>query len=418
MESLKVKVLDGAEAPERWIMAPPDRALVMTKHHANRLAFAVLLAFFRDRGRFPSAASDINRPIVEEIARHLVIEMPADFSLDLPGRTAERHRAEIRALLGFREATVADAELLEAWLRDRVPAVGVVPDQLAALLETRCRELSIELPAPDRVDRIVRAAIHVHDSRFCAGVLGRLAAGTRERLEALLRPAGNGSDSPVSDPSAQPAPALLLRLRGDPGKPGLAGIQDELAKLELIRQIELPPGLFDGVLPHELDRYRRRVSTEAPYELRRHPEAARLTWLAAFVHLRSRTLTDDLIDLLIETIHHIGARAEHRVDRELLDDLKRVGGKQNLLFEVAGAALQRPDGIVRDVVFPVVGEQTLRDLVKEAKATGPTYRTTLRTVIRNSYKGHYRRMVPQILQRLEFRSNNEHHRPVLSALDL
>jgi hypothetical protein len=48
----------------------------------------------------------------------------------------------------------------------------------------------------------------------------------------------------------------------------------------------------------------------------------------------------------------------------------------------------------------------------------PTYRTTLRTVIRNSYKGHHRRMVPQILQRLEFRSNNEHHRPVLSALDL
>jgi hypothetical protein len=27
-------------------------------------------------------------------------------------------------------------------------------------------------------------------------------------------------------------------------------------------------------------------------------------------------------------------------------------------------------------------------------------------------------MVPQILRRLEFRSNNEHHRPVLSALDL
>jgi hypothetical protein len=134
-------------------------------------------------------------------------------------------------------------------------------------------------------------------------------------------------------------------LRSDPGKPSLAGVQDELAKLELVRKIELPAGLFDGVLPHEIERYRRRVSTEAPYELRRHPEAARLTWLAAFVHLRSRTLTDDLIDLLIETTHHIGARAEHRVDRELLDDLKRVSGKHNLLFEVAGAALEKPDGI-------------------------------------------------------------------------
>ena len=53
-----------------------------------------------------------------------------------------------------------------------------------------------------------------------------------------------------------------------------------------------------------------------------------------------------------------------------------------------------------------------------AKATGPTYRTTLRTVIRNSYKGHYRRMVPQILQALDFRSNNRRHRPVIQALDL
>ena len=96
---------------------------------------------------------------------------------------------------------------------------------------------------------------------------------------------------------------------------------------------------------------------------------ARLTWLAAFVHLRGRTLMDDLVDLLIETIHRIGARAERRVDRELLEELKRVSGKQSLLFDLAGAALEQPDGIVRDVVFPVVGEQTLRDLVKEAKAT-------------------------------------------------
>ena len=63
--------------------------------------------------------------------------------------------------------------------------------------------------------------------------------------------------------------------------------------------------------------------------------------------------------------------------------------------------------MVRDVVFPVVGEQTLRDLVKEWKATGPTYRVTLRTVIRNSYQGHYRRMVPKLLAALEFRSNND-----------
>ena len=173
-----------------------------------------------------------------------------------------------------------------------------------------------------------------------------------------------------------------------------------------------------STLPHELERYRRRVSVEAPYELRRHPEPSRLTLLAAYAHLRSRELTDDLVDLLIETIHQIGARAERKVDRALLEDLKRAcGGKPSILFEIAAATLEQPDGVVRDVVFPVADEQTLRDLVREGKAT-IEYRKTLRTVIRNSYKGHYRRMVPEILQTLDFRSNNQRHRPVMQALDL
>ena len=135
------------------------------------------------------------------------------------------------------------------------------------------------------------------------------------------------------------APAILLQLASDPGRPSLASVQDELAKLELIRRLELPADLFDHALPQELERYRQRVAIEAPYELRRHPEAARLTWLAAFAQLRGRTLIDDLVELLIVTIHHIGARAERKVDRELLDDIKPVTGQQHLLFEVADATL-------------------------------------------------------------------------------
>jgi hypothetical protein len=227
----------------------------------------------------------------------------------------------------------------------------------------------------------------------------------------LLQPESDAQSSADGDQHPGAAPALLLQLCGDPGRRSLAEVQAELSRLELVRRVGLPVDLLHQVLPQELERYRQRAGFEAPHELRRHPEAARLTWLAAFVHLRGRQLTDDLVDLLTETIHQIGARAVRRVDRELLDDLKRVSGKQNLLFGLAEAALDHPEGIVREVVFPVVGEQTLRDLVQEAKAMGPTYRITLRTVSRNSYKGHYRRMVPQILKALDFRSYNRRHPP-------
>ena len=391
----------------------------MAKNRANRLGFAVLLAFFRDQGRFPRAESEIDRNGIEELAQQLDVALPLRNTPILSERTAERYRAEIRTYLGYREATVADAEMLSEWLRDQAAVVGGVPGVLTSLLGTRCRQLLIEPPSTDRADRIVRAATHAHDERFCTTILGRLTPAMRERLEALLLPAGSNDEAgPKIKEAPGTAPAVLLQLRGDPGQPSLASVQDELAKLELIRGLGLPADLFAHALPHELERYRQRVVVEAPYELRRHPEATRLTWLAAFAHLRGRTLIDDLADLLIETIHHIGARAERKVDRELLDDIKRVTGKQNLLFEIADASLGKPDGLVREVVFPVVNEETLRDLVKEWKATGPTYRKTLRTVIRNSYKGHYRRMVPEVLDALNFRSNNERHRPVIQALDL
>ena len=63
------------------------------------------------------------------------------------------------------------------------------------------------------------------------------------------------------------------------------------------------------------------------------------------------------MDLLIDTVHRIGAKAEQRVERELIEDLKRVSGKNGLLFQLAEATLAHPDGIVREVVFPVVDEQ-------------------------------------------------------------
>lgn len=103
--------------------------------------------------------------------------------------------------------------------------------------------------------------------------------------------------------------------------------------------------------------------------------------------------------------------------KALLEDLRRVHGKTALLFRIAEAAVDNPDGMVKDVVYPVVGEQTLHDLVRELKATGAAYQREVHTTIRSSYGNHYRRMLAPLLDGLEFRSNNALHRPVIDALE-
>jgi TnpA family transposase len=404
---------------ERWLLTAEELALVKTKRLSTQLIFSVLLLFFREQNRFPRGNLKIPPQGIAALSKQLKISIPKNGEISCPERTLKRLRAEIRDRYGFREATLNDAKILTDWLRDDVAGeVGGDIAQMIERLETKCRELTIIPPSEERVERIVRAALNAHDELFHAIIYDRLSPETRKQLDNLLGPDKIDGDDMDQTDAGEKIPAILLRLRSSPGRPSLASIQDELANLELLRQINLPVDLFEHVPPRELERCRRRVAVEAPYELRRHPDKTRITLLATFIHLRTRSLTDDLVELLIETVHRIGARAERKVGKELLDDVKRVGGKNSLLFALAGVVTTQPDGVVRDVVFPVVGEQTLVDLVKEGKATGSAYNTTLRTVIRNSYKGHYRRMVPKLLNTLGFRSNNDAHHPVIEAIEL
>jgi TnpA family transposase len=107
-----------------------------------------------------------------------------------------------------------------------------------------------------------------------------------------------------------------------------------------------------------------------------------------------------------------------RINKELVSDFKEVTGKNNILFRIAEVAVAEPSGVIEKVIYPVVSQKTLRDLVAEYKATGTAYRQRVHTVMRSSFASHYRRLIPQLLEVLEFCSNNDIHRPVIQALEL
>jgi hypothetical protein len=63
--------------------------------------------------------------MVRDIIVQLGIADAADRKLTLSGRSVEQHRAEIRELLGFREATGANSEALAEGLQQQTVAIGV-----------------------------------------------------------------------------------------------------------------------------------------------------------------------------------------------------------------------------------------------------------------------------------------------------
>jgi TnpA family transposase len=398
---------------EHWTLLPSERELLANKTGATRLGFAVLLKFFQVEARFPRQLQEIPVAAIECIAQQAGVSAAELVQYDLDSRAAKYHRAHIRSLLGFREANAEDSQALTLWLCEQVLAQDRQMERLKAAVLERCRTQHIEPPTPDRVERLIRSALHHFEGKFCEALLARLPIETQAQLNALLL-----VEPLFAEAGTEPDHAFLYELSADSGPVTLESLRTEIAKLERLRALRLPGDLFAGLSPRIVLSYRQRVSAEESHELRRHPAPLRITLLSAFCHLQAQDITDNLVDLLIETVHRIGAKAERRVERELIEDLKRVSGKHNLLFQLAEAALDHPEGIVKEVVYPVVGEQTLRDLVKEWKANGPVYRHRLRTVMRNSYRAHYRQMLPAILKALEFHSNNDMHRPVIRALEL
>ena len=256
----------------------------------------------------------------------------------------------------------------------------------------------------------------MHEIEIFDTTAAKLLPATKKAMDALID--SSIASAPEADEGADWQSTPFSVLKTDPGRVSLKSVLRELEKLNQIETLALPDNLFAEIQPKILRQYRLRAAAEPPREVRRHPEPIRYTLLAAFCWQRRQEIIDGLVDLLIQIVHRISVRAEKKVVDELLGDLQKVHGKTTLLFKIAEAALEQPGGVVKDVLYPVVSEQTLADLVKEYRANGPTYRRHVYTILRASYSGHYRRMLPPLLDALDFRTNLATHRPIINALAL
>jgi TnpA family transposase len=390
------------ELADPFTLLPAEQELLANKTGSNRFGFVVLLKYFQWEGRFPEHLQDVPRAVVDHIGHTLTMPVERYLQYDLRGRSARYHKEQIRQWMGFRAGTTADA--ITTWLCAHIRVDDATPSRLTARVLERYKALHIEPPTAGRLERMTHAAQRTLEEQFFTTLSEALKPETRQMIDTLLK--------------ENPGPLSLSVLKADAGRRSLDSLEAEVEKLRQLQGLELPHDLLTPISTRYLQRLKLRVVAETLHELRRHPDPVRYGWVALFCAVRAQEITDNLTDMLLHLVHKMGVNAEKRVEKELLADFKRVTGKTGLLFHLAEVSLDHPKGQVDEVIYPAVGEQTLRDLVKEYRASGRSYREKVHTVMRGSYSHHYRRMVPQLLSVLHFQSNNDQHQPVIEALEL
>lgn len=270
-----------------WTLEEQELALLANKSGATRLGFGLMLKYFELEARFPRR-EDIPRAAVEFMAGQVKVGAALFAFYDFTSRTAVNHRKQIREYHKFEEPTVEDEDKLVVWLASDICPTEISRDRLRTALLTRCRAVQIEPPTPGRIERLLGAAESMFERQFTETTLERLSPESIEKLEELIVAEDPGaededeSDTGEAGSSAERAPemdtdsgageegaqdedaadagdegdkaegigggrAFLQELKSDPGPLQLDTLLAEIVKLERVKAVGLPVGLFMGV---------------------------------------------------------------------------------------------------------------------------------------------------------------------------
>ncbi|RBQ18476.1 hypothetical protein DP939_18365 [Spongiactinospora rosea] len=321
-----------------WTLDEDEFALVGNKTGATRLGFSLMLKHFELEARFPRR-EDVPRPAVEFMAGQVKVDPERFTGYDFTARQVTDHRKQIREFYGFCEPAVGDEDKLIVWLASDICPAEMPRDRLRAALLARRHQEKIEPPTPGRIER-----------QFTAGTVSRSPPGTVAKLKDLLK---------VSDPDSVAAGggrSFLQELKEDPGPLTLDTLPTEIVKLERVKAIGLPDDLFSlaDISEKVVAGWRARAMKMYPSDLEACPKPIRLTLLAALCHVRRAEMIDGLVELLIQLVHKISLRAERKVEREIGEEFRRVHGKNGILVRIAQAALDLPEELAREVIYPAL----------------------------------------------------------------
>ncbi|NET51545.1 MAG: DUF4158 domain-containing protein, partial [Merismopedia sp. SIO2A8] len=332
------------ELIEHWTLLPSEMALLENRTDVARIGLAVSLKYFQLEYKFPHQKPNLPAVVLTHIASQVNVPAQEYQEYDWHSRSSRYHRSQVRDYFGFRSCDASALVRLFEWLVQEVLPYETETENLTSIVEGRLIQLKIEPPTPSRIERLIHSALHKSESHFFETIYRKIASSCRQAIDTLLK------TSDLEDEYSSQI-SLFHYLNSEPGRASLESFLSEITKLEHLRKIGLPLDLFENISPKILQTYARRAATEPPRELRAHPPAIRYTLVGAFCWQRMREVTDNLVDLLIQIVHGIGTRASKKVEAQLIKDFKRVSGKYHILYQIANASLEQPEGIVKKVIY-------------------------------------------------------------------
>lgn len=381
----------------------------------NRLGFAVLLKYFQLEGHYPKHVKFIDPVMLSCIANQLDVLPSRIDNFDWEGRSTERFRSEIRELLGYKKATLQDADRLKSWLAKEVfPNTVKRTEQIAHAYEY-FRKQRIEPFTSGRMDRYIKSAYYSFEQQLFESINVNLSDKTKKIMDSLLM----GGDEPEDEEFDDIYQIKFKHLKTDIPGAKLKHVAHAMQKISCLNRLELPGEFLSKLSPKLIKKYYTKVIAELPGSMLKHRASMRYAIFSLFCHLRSQILTDSLADLLMQLTHKMQTSSEKFVNKQILSDVKRVNGKFDILYQLSLTSLSNPTGVIQETIYPEVGEETLDNLVNELNSKrGKWYESQVHIKMRSLYSHAHRKVLLALLDAFSFKTNIKESKEILDAIKI
>jgi hypothetical protein len=317
---------DPAAIVRHYTFSPEDLALIrQRRREANRLGFAVHLAYFRYPGRIigvdETPPEDMLRFITDQIGGRIE-EFP---SYAGRAQTRREHLVELQTYLNLRLARREDARaffkvaLEEAIGTDRGDAIVT-----AMIIALRAR--GILLPAPLELERLALAARARARRQAYKALTADLGHEQRNGLTALIEVNQNGH-TPL---------AWLREWPEAPTQKNLVGIVE---RLQAIRKLGVGQDREQRIHRARYAAIARETAILSAQHLSRFDTSRRLAALVVFVREMEAILTDAAIVMFDKMLGSVFRRADQAHKEHMVDRAKTLDASTRALLGMAKAML-------------------------------------------------------------------------------
>ena len=371
----------------------------------NKLGFALQLCVLRYPGRLLAPGEFVPPAVVDFIGRQLDLDGDELADYAVRSETRHEHLAELRRLYGFRSFAGGAAHELGDRLREEAPRAQSNEDLVRRFVEA-CRHTRTILPATTTIERICADALVDAERRIEARIAERVPPGLRRDLEHLLE---ETVDAGVT--------RFVWLRQFEPGN-NSADANRLLDRLEHLRRLDVPEGLFHDVPAHRITRLRRQGERYFADGLRELPDSRRLAILAVCAVEWELFLADAVVETHDRIVGRTYREAARTCEGQLGDETAAVREALRAFAELGTALIgARDTGETLDaVIADRPGWEGLGDLVARAAALANTVASDPLNHVLGGYS-RFRRYTPRMLRTLDIEASPV-AKPLLEAVDV